>query len=59
MTSTTFVYFTVDHTAGDLNVWESGSILMYLAEKHGKFLPKDPAKRADTINWIMWQMVGL
>lgn len=31
--------------------------MMYIAEKHGKCLPTDPAKRAEVINWVMWQMV--
>jgi GST-like protein len=37
-------------------VFESGAILMYLAEKFGKFLPTDPAKRAATLSWLFWQM---
>jgi GSH-dependent disulfide-bond oxidoreductase len=39
-----------------IRLFESGSILLYLAEKFGAFLPTQTAKRAETINWLMWQM---
>ena len=39
-----------------VRVFESGSILMYLAEKFGAFLPTDPAKRAECLSWLFWQM---
>src|SRR5215510_8746485 len=40
-------------------VFESGAILMYLAEKSGKFLPKDIAKKHDAIQWLMIQVAGV
>jgi len=41
------------------NVIESGAILIYLAEKSGRFLPKDTAKKYDVIQWLMIQLTGV
>ena len=42
-----------------LALWESGAILLYLADKSGQFLSADPGKRLETIQWLFWQMSGL
>jgi GST-like protein len=42
-----------------LALWESGAMLVYLAEKAGKFLPADPARRYETLQWLMFQMGGV
>lgn len=49
----------VDHENGDQSVFETGAILLYLAEKTGKFLPSEPKARIATMEWLMWQMGGL
>jgi len=42
-----------------LALFESGAILIYLAEKTGLFIPQDAASRYETIQWLMWQMGGV
>jgi len=47
----------MDHsTPTPARLFESGAILLYLAEKFGALLPKDPAARAQALNWLFWQM---
>ena len=43
----------------NMSLMESGAILIYLADKTGKFLPKDGEARYRTIEWLMWQMGGV
>jgi GST-like protein len=47
----------LDYSAPEpIRVFESGSILLYLAEKFGAFLPSKPAQRAECLSWLFWQM---
>jgi GST-like protein len=47
----------VDHgTSRPTRVFESGAILVYLAERFGAFLPLDPSQRAECMSWLFWQM---
>lgn len=49
----------LDHsTSPPTRVFESGAILIYLAEKFGAFIPQDSSARAECLSWLMWQMGG-
>ena len=53
----------VDHAPSDggapISVFESGAILLYLANKAGRFVSPDPRRRVETLEWLFWQVGGL
>ena len=49
----------VDREIGNLAIFESGALMIHLAEKAGRLLPSDPARRARVLSWLMFQMGGV
>ena len=49
----------VDHDNGDFAIFESGAILIYLAERFGRFLPQSVKDRSVAMQWLMFQMSGI
>ncbi len=48
-----------DCDSGPIHIFESGAILQYLADKTGRFLPRDTVGRMDVLQWVYWQVGGL
>lgn len=49
----------VDHDRGDMPVFESGAILIHLAERVGRFMPQDRVGRKEVLEWLFWQVGNL
>ena len=49
----------IDRSNSDLHIFESGAIMIYLAEKTGQLMSNDPLKKAKVLEWLMFQMGGI